>query len=258
MQKVIEKLNEIESGEIGIIIFSDLKQEIVGSLNEELTIPLASAAKVAIGFCIAKLVEERHYKWNDIVEDIRFNPEEDSNVVYPHFQNRESLALGDAIEVMIACHDSFVASKIVQFCGGWEKINEISKLYFTTINITENPRDIQNSGKLSQLLELLRLIFQGYKTNPALWQPIINGLIRQQGNIEGIPSYLLNHMTGGLDNVVVDLGIIGEFSQNPLLYVLGARDLPNRYIETLADEKIIDAMKLIYEEYRKQKQMILK
>ena len=56
-------------------------------------------------------------------------------------------------------------------------------------------------------------------------------------------------MTGGLDNIIVDIGIMGEFSKNPLLFVLGAKELPHRYKENLADEIIIDAIKLIYDEY---------
>ena len=249
MEKVLEKLKELETGEVGIIIYSLVKQDILLSLNKGLLIPLASAEKVAIAFCIAKLVEERHYKWTDIIEDVILNPEEDSNELYPHFQSRENLALQDAVEVMIACHDSFVADRIVQFCGGWELINNKIKSYFKNINITRNPRDLDNNGELSEMLELLRLIHQGYNTNPDLWIPVINGLVRQRGDIEGIPSHFLNHMTGGLDNVVVNIGIMGEFSKNPLLFVLGAKELPNRYKEKLADEIIIDAMKLLYDEY---------
>lgn len=252
MEKVLDKLKEIDSGEVGIIIYSQLKQDIVCSLNKELLVPLASAAKVAIAFCVTQLVAERKYKWNDIVQDISFNPKEDSNELYPHFQNRETLALQDAIEVMIACHDSFIANKIVQFCGGWEKINKKINSNFKNINITRNPMDLDNNGELSQMLELLRFIFLGYKNNPELWIPIINGLVRQQGEIEGIPTHHLNHMTGGLENVVLDIGIIGEFNQDPLLYVLGAKDLPSRYKEKVADEKIIDAMKLLYIEYSNQ------
>lgn len=249
MEKVLEKLKELESGEVGIIIYSQVKQDILLSLNKDLLVPLASAAKVAIAFCIVKLVEEKHYKWTDIIEDISLNPEEDSNEVYPHFQNRENLALQDAVEVMIACHDSIVAERIVRFCGGWEMINNKIKSYFKNMNITQNPRDLDNSGELSEMLELLRLIHQGYKTNPNLWIPVINGLVRQRGDVEGIPSHFLNHITGGLNNVIVDIGIMGEFSQNPLLFVLGAKELPNRHKEKLADEIIIDAMKLLYEVY---------
>ncbi|MBY0121617.1 serine hydrolase [Bacillus sp. S/N-304-OC-R1] len=210
MQKVLEKIREIESGEVGIIIYSVSKQDILGSLNEELSVPLASSAKVAIAFCIAKLVEEKHYNWNDIVGEINFNPEEVSNEIYPHLQNRKTLALQDAVEVMIACHDSFVANRILQYCGGLEKINKKIKSFFKNINITQNPKDLDNNGELSQMLELLRLIYQGYKNNPELWIPIIKGLVRQRGEIEGIPAHFLNHMTGGLDNVVVDIGIIGD------------------------------------------------
>ena len=252
MQKVIEKLLGIESGVVGIIIYSDLKQEIVCSINERLSIPLASAAKVAIAFCIAKLVEEGHYKWNDMVKGISFNTEEDSTEIYPHLQNRGTLALRDAVEVMIACHDSFVANRIVEFCGGWEKINKKMKAYFVNINIKQNPSDLDNKGELSQILDLLRGTFEGYKNNPELWIPIINGLVRQQGEIEGIPTHFLNHMTGGLDNVVVDIGIMGEFSKNPFLYVLGAKNLPNRYKVNFADQKIIEAMQLLYCTYLNQ------
>lgn len=81
MEKVLEKLEELKSGEVGIIIYSQVKQDIVLSSNKGLLVPLASAAKVAIAFCIAKLVEERHYKWTDIVDDVILNPEEDSNEV---------------------------------------------------------------------------------------------------------------------------------------------------------------------------------
>jgi len=157
--------------------------------------------------------------------------------------------LKDAVEVMIACHDSVVANRIVQFCGGWNKIDKQIKSYFTGINITQNPRDIENNGKLSQMIDLLRLIYDGYKHNPELWKPIVTGLVRQQGEIKGIPSYHLNHMTGGLDHVAVDIGIIGEFSMNPFLYVLGAKDLPNRLKDKSADETITEGLTLLYEEY---------
>jgi hypothetical protein len=252
MQKVFDKLKEIETGEVGMVIYSELRQDIIASVNEGLSVPLASAAKVAIAFCIAKLVEEGKYNWNDIVKDIRFNPAEDSKEIYPHFQKRTSLALKDAVEVMIACHDSYVANSIVIFCGGWEGINKKIKSYFENINIKEDPRDLDNKGDLSQVLKLMRFIFEGYKTNTELWIPIINGLVRQRGDIDGVPNHRLNHMTGGLDQVVVNIGIIGEFSGNPLLYVLGAKNLPNRYKDKLADKKLIDAMRLLYVEYLNQ------
>ena len=58
MQTVIGKLKEIESNDIGLSIYSSIDQKIVTSLNSDITVPLASAAKVAIGFFIVKWVEE--------------------------------------------------------------------------------------------------------------------------------------------------------------------------------------------------------
>ncbi|MEK4485094.1 serine hydrolase [Psychrobacillus sp. FSL H8-0484] len=252
MQNVIKKLKEIESGTIGILIYSSEKQKIVSEYNREMSFPLASAAKVAVGFSIAKCVEDKLFKWNDIVEDVNFNPNEDSKELFPHFQQRSTLSLREAVEVMIACHDSLVANSIVQKCGGWEKVNNKIKSYFQNINITQNPRNLENSGKLSQVFELLLLIFEGYRLSPDLWAPIINGLVRQRGDIDGIPTHFLNHMSGGLDNVVVDIGILGDLNHYPLLYVLGAKNLPNRSNFQFSDEKIIEAMKLLYQEYLNQ------
>ncbi|MEH7236849.1 serine hydrolase [Bacillus sp. JJ1562] len=249
MLKILEKLSEIESGEVGLIIYSQLKQNIVLSKNEKLVVPLASSAKVAIAFCVAKSVEGGQCNWNDIVPNISFDPNEDSNELYPHFQNSENLALRDAVEVMIACHDHSLANSIVHFLGGWKKVNKTVKSYFSRLNIYQDPRSSDNNGKLNHLMKLLYEVYLGYKNNSELWFPIINGLVRQRGEIDGIPSHFLNHMTGGLEDLIVDIGIIGEFTQYPLLYVLGAKNLPNRYQERLADEKVLEAMKLIYHEY---------
>ena len=249
MQKVTEKLKEIESGEVGLVVYSQFEKSIVYSMNQNLIVPIASAAKVVIGYIIAKLVEEKKVNWCDSIEEISLNPKEDSHEIYPHLQNRKTLTIREAVEVMIACHDSFVANSIVQFCGGWDKVNAEIKLNFNKINIIQNPRNLENQGELSQLLELLYQIFVGYRENPELWTPIINGLVRGQEKIDGIPHYFLNHMTGGLDNVVIDIGIMGGFHQHPFLYVLGVKNLPNRSENQLADQKISEAMKLLYKEY---------
>ncbi|MFE7061994.1 serine hydrolase [Sutcliffiella sp. NPDC057660] len=252
MNKVIDKLKEIDIGEVGINIYSSKEQRNNTSLKSELTVPLASAAKVAIAFCVAKWVDENLFNWDDLVEEVSFNTEEDSKELYPHLQKRKSLPLREAVEVMIACHDSKVAKCIVNFCGGWEKLNKSIQTYYPSISITENPRDIENKAQLNHMLELMIHIFQGYKTLPILWTPIINGLVRQRGDINKIPSHHLNHMTGGLDNVVIDIGIIGDFNDNPYIFALGAINLPNRFNSQVADNKIIEAMNLLYAEYLKQ------
>ena len=159
VQNVIEKLKEIDSNEVGIIIYSIEKRKKVSEFNSNLLVPLASAAKIAVGFCITKWVEEKLINWNDIVEDICFNPKEDSKELYPHFQHRKTLLLQDAVEIMIACHDSFVANRIVQMCGGWEEVNKKVKSYFLNINITQNPRDKENNGYLCEMFELMLLVY---------------------------------------------------------------------------------------------------
>ncbi|MCH1626449.1 serine hydrolase [Ferdinandcohnia quinoae] len=252
MEKVIEKVKEIDIGDLGIIIYSQKQQRIISSLNSNLVVPLASAAKVAIGYCIAKWIEDGLYTWDDIMMDIHFNPDENSHQLYPHLQQRRSLALRDAVEVMIACHDSFLAKNIVSHCGGWDLLNLKIQAHFTHITVTENPRDMDNNGELGEIHKLICSIYQGYQKNPELWLPVIIGLVRQNDEIEGIPGHLLNHMTGGLEDVIVDIGIVGEFNSDPLLYALGAKGLPNRYVHQESDKKIIETMKLLYAEYLSQ------
>lgn len=246
----MKKLNEIEIGDVGIEIYSTKEEIHKLSFNSNLIVPLASAAKVAIGFCVAKWIKNGGIAWDDSVKDISFNPNEDSKELYPHFQSRRTLPLREAVEVMIACHDSFVAASIVEFCGGWEKVNNQLQSYYPSINVTEDPRDTQNQVQLGQMFDLMLNIFQEYKRYPLLWTPIVNGLIRQKGDIEGIPSHHLNHMTGGLENVAVDIGIIGDFNNYPYVFVLGATNLPNRNSNQVADNKIIKAIDLIYDAYK--------
>ncbi|EDL64531.1 serine hydrolase [Bacillus sp. SG-1] len=173
MERALKIIQELENGRISIIAYSTKEERFLSSLNSDLTVPLASAAKVAVGFAVAKYVEEGLLGWETIVENIDFNPAEDSRVLYPHFQQRNSLTLGEAVEVMIACHDSFVAECIVSACGGWDKINRTIQAEFPSIHVTENPRDLANTGQLNQVLILLLHIFKEYKNQPQTWGPLI-------------------------------------------------------------------------------------
>lgn len=202
MQAVIKKIKEIQIGQVGILVYSTKNGNIVATHNNELYVPLASAAKVAIGFAVARMVKDKQINWNDTLHHIKFNPNEDSVQLYPHLQGRTTLTLSKAVEVMIACHDSYIAHSVVMHCGGWETVRE-------------------NVGELNQVLSLLVHIFQGYKSEPELWEPIINGMVRQQGDYEGIPYYHLAHMTGGLSTAIINIGIIGMFHKFPFLYVIG-------------------------------------
>ncbi|MED0905716.1 serine hydrolase [Bacillus nitratireducens] len=250
MQAVIGKIKEIQTGQVGILVYSTKNGNIVATHNNELYVPLASAAKVAIGFAVAKMVKDKLISWNDTLHHIKFNPNEDSAQLYPHLQDSATLALSKAVEVMIACHDSYIAQSIVMHCGGWDTIREYVSTYFSKIHIQENPRDEQNVGELNQVHSLLVHIFQGYKSEPELWEPIINGMVRQQGEYKCIPYYHLAHMTGGLPTATINIGIIGMFHEFPFLYVIGGRDLPNRFDNKEVDETILEALKCLYKEYK--------
>ncbi|MHC2834026.1 beta-lactamase class A [Bacillus sp. F9_6S_D1_P_5] len=113
MQTVIEKIKEIQSGQVGVIVYSTKYENIIASYNNELHVSLASAAKVAIGFTVANMVKEKQISWDHILHQIKFDPKEDSAQLYPHVQGRDTLSLSKAVEVMIACHDSFIAKSIV-------------------------------------------------------------------------------------------------------------------------------------------------
>jgi hypothetical protein len=252
LENALKKLKEIEQGTVGIKVYSTDKSIFLDSLNSHIIVPLASAAKVAIGYCIAVWIEKGLFDWNDSIENITFNPAEDSRELYPHFQHRNELSLREAVEVMIACHDSCVAKDVVKYCGGWSKVNKTIQEVYPTINVTEDPRDVENRGALEQVLHLMVNIYQQYNLNPLIWTPIVNGLVRQKGEVEGIPPFHLNHMTGGLDNVIVDFGIIGAFNENPLIFALAAIDLPNRYNDARADKKIAEAMNILYKEHKRQ------
>jgi Beta-lactamase enzyme family len=253
VKSVLEKLKEIESGEVGINIYSTKEQKNIIFLNNDMKVPLASAGKVVLGFCIAKWVEGGLLNWDDLVEEISFDPKEDSIKLYPHLQQRTILLLSEAIEVMIACHDNDLAKRIAKYCRGWDKIKSHIQMIYPKINITENPRDPKNEAQLDQILELMKSIFQGYKTQPLIWLPIINGLVRQEGGVKDIPIQHLNHMTGGLEHALIDIGVMGDFNNYPFIYVIGAAKTANRNKDHHTDNKIIEAMLLMYEEYKQQK-----
>ncbi|TKI07355.1 serine hydrolase, partial [Bacillus wiedmannii] len=155
MQTVIKRMKDIQSGQVGVIVSSTKYEDIIAFYNNELYVPLASAAKVAIGFAVANMVKEEQISWDDILHQIKFNPKEDSAQLYPHLQGRDTLSLSKAVEVMIACHDSFIAKSIVMYCGGWNAIRKYVSTYFSKIHVQENPRDEQNVGELNQVHSLL-------------------------------------------------------------------------------------------------------
>ncbi|MCF6138267.1 serine hydrolase [Pseudalkalibacillus berkeleyi] len=246
MLEVIKKLSEVNEGEVGIVIYSPEERNVVASFNSDMGIPLASSGKIAIGFVITKWVMKNQFSWDEIIEDIRFDEHEDSHELYPHLQGMNELTLRNAVEVMIASHDNHLAKRIVSHCGGWDLINEELHTFFHRFHLTQDPLDINNAGNINELFLMLNEIYEGYIGDASLWEPLMNGLVRQRSLIEGIPSHHLNHMTGGLPTVLVHLGIIGEFHNKPLLYVIGVKDVPNRSENQESDQKVVEALQLMY------------
>lgn len=246
MIEIIKRLSEIKEGEVGIVIYSPEERNVVASFNSDMGLPLASAGKIAIGFVIAKWVMNNHFSWDEIIDEIQFDEREDSHELYPHLQGMNELTLRNAVEVMIACHDNNLANRIVNHCGGMDLINEELNTFFHRFHLIQDPLDMNNAGNINELFLLLNEVYEGYIGDPALWEPLMNGLVRQRSLIEGIPNHHLNHMTGGLPTALVHLGMIGEFHNNPLLYVIGMKDVPDRSKNQESDQKIVEALQLLY------------
>jgi len=71
MQKVVRSLKTVESDQVGIIIYSTKQQEVVCSFNSNLIVPLASASKIVIGYCVTRWVEKGLFHWNDLIKDFQ-------------------------------------------------------------------------------------------------------------------------------------------------------------------------------------------
>ncbi|KML02977.1 serine hydrolase [Rossellomorea marisflavi] len=245
MKEVIDLLKAVH-GSTGFLSYSSKDRRITASYNEELVMPLASAGKVAIGFAVAGMVESGGMKWDEVIQPIRFNPDEDSRELYPHYQNRQSLMLGEAVEVMIACHDSVVAEQVVTLAGGWDHVNRMIRGRFDHMCVTSDPRSPENKGMLQELMQMLIEVVEGYDCRPDVWMPIMNGLVRQQEEVEGIPSHQLNHMTGGLPDMAIDIGVIGEFGKDRCLFVIGAAGVPDRRESQGTDDCLAESLRLLH------------
>jgi beta-lactamase class A len=145
MKEVIDLMKGMD-GSTGFLTYSCKDRRITASHNEGLVLPLASAGKVAIGYAVSGMVESGVMKWDEIIHPIRFNPDEDSREWYQHFQNRQSLMLGEAVEVMIACHDSVVAGQVAALAGGWGHVNRMIRERFDHMSSRLIPAHLKIKG----------------------------------------------------------------------------------------------------------------
>lgn len=153
---------------------------------------------------------------------------------------------------MIACHDSVAAYGIANHFGGWSNIFKKVQSEFPDIHVSSDPMSPNNKGQLLQISQLMCSIYEHFKEQPEMMLPIMNGLVRQKGEIESIPEHLHHHMTGGLHHAILDVGMIGYFTSHPFLYVIGAKELPDRNHHSAADGKLMEALKDLYRAYLEQ------
>ncbi|MDX8361700.1 serine hydrolase [Cytobacillus sp. IB215316] len=248
----VKNILEEYKGEYGAVVYCTKTNALICSYHPDFIIPLASVGKVLVGYVVAKYIEEGVLSWSSIINHVSFDPKEDSHIIYPHLQKRTSLPLSTMIEVMIACHDNVIANHIVSYIGGWEKVN--NKLWdenFSSFNLTKNPQDTQNYGSINDLLYILIKIYDGYQTQPEIFIPLITGMVRQQDAHRQIPKQYLAHMTGGLHDLILDIGILGHFSKNPYIFVIAGNNVPNRLKNSESDNNVANILFDVYREWRK-------
>ncbi|MDX8366330.1 serine hydrolase [Cytobacillus sp. IB215665] len=248
----VKAILEEYKGEYGAVVYCTKTNALICSYHADFIIPLASVGKVLVGYAVAKLIEEGLLSWNSMINNVSFDPKEDSHIIYPHLQKRTNLPLSTMIEVMIACHDNVLANHIVSYIGGLEKVNaKLRDENFNSFNLTKNPQDTQNCGSINDLLSILIKIYDGYLTQPELFTPLITGMVRQQEAHRQIPKQYLAHMTGGLHDLILDIGILGHFSKDPYLYVIGGNNVPNRLKNSESDDKVAHVLLNVYRDWKK-------
>ncbi|KGX88292.1 serine hydrolase [Pontibacillus marinus] len=249
MDKLIDCFKK-QSGTWGISVHSaqDLDRSI--QINELETYPLASAGKVAMGYGIAKLVEEGEMNWDDVVSEVKVDPREDSEQLYPHWQRRDTLQLRQVVEGMIACHDVELAKACANQLGGFSRIQSQIDKNFLSINVTEDPRDEENRGQLVEIAKLVQTIYNSYQQDPDTWEPVIQGMVRMQDKHVRIPYYHQVNMTGGLPGSLIEISVLGAFQENPYIVVIAAKGLENR---EEADRLVDDIMYPLYNMWKNKK-----
>lgn len=249
MDKLIDYFKK-QSGTWGISVHSAQDPAKSIQINELETYPLASAGKVAMGYGIAKLVEKGEVNWEDVVSKVKVDPREDSEQLYPHWQKRNTLQLGQVVEGMIACHDVQLAKSCANQLGGFSRIQSQVDQNFWSINVTEEPRDDANRGQLVEIAKLVQDIYTRYQQDPDTWEPVIQGMVRMQDKHVRIPYHHQANMTGGLSGSLIEINILGAFHETPYIVVVAAKDLENR---EEADRFLDDIMYPLYNMWKNKK-----
>ncbi|MFS1511470.1 hypothetical protein VQL36_03390 [Chengkuizengella sp. SCS-71B] len=55
-------------------------------------------------------------------------------------------------------------------------------------------------------------------------------MIRQRSGLDNIPKEHYTYLGGGLKDLILDVGILGNFTEHPVLYVIAGKDVPSRKV----------------------------
>lgn len=248
IERQLDEIKDLD-GDCSVFVRRAKSGKTVVDYQSDLMLPLASAAKLVIASMAVDAVKRGEVTWDTIVPNVEFDKNEDSHILYPHLQGITELELRDVVEVMIACHDQNLAQAVVSLFGGWFSIQSRIARRYLDIRVHRNPQDIEkNAGRLDVLMQIVRDAVLGYRKNPALWRPMIAGMVRHRDKPQGITSYHVANMTGGLPNVTIDIGILGNINDdNALIYAVAGKNLPDRSFYQSADETLAEMVRLMYD-----------
>lgn len=210
---------------VGIMAVSVKDGRPLGSLEERTWFPLASAAKLVVGCLAVDAVRIGNLRWDTQLSGLEMDENEPGVELYPHLKGQHELELRDVVEVMIAGLDHSYAVAVVERLGGWEALVRRLRDLYPRIKVSSDPTDHErNAGRLDAVASLVRSVALGHREDARLWRPVIAGLVRQRYKADGIPEYHLLNIQGGLDDALIDIGLLGDISTDNLVaYAVAAK-----------------------------------
>ncbi|OFW79268.1 MAG: hypothetical protein A2201_07275 [Alicyclobacillus sp. RIFOXYA1_FULL_53_8] len=246
MQRISEILRPLQ-GDFGLYVL-DSNGDVLLSEQASTRFPLASAAKVAVGWAITQRVLDGTLDWQQKISELVFDPKEDSADVYPHLQGLHEYELRDVVEVMIACHDGNCANGLANLIGGWGVVQSDIAQKYPRVSVHQAARDEErNSAELAEMVRMVQEIVKSYPRTPSLWKPVLAGLVRQQDKTDDIPRHRLMNMTGGLATAMIDVGVMGSIHDgNYIVYGIAGKNLADRASAPTTDEAFAEVLRQLY------------
>ncbi|MDP9380022.1 MAG: class A beta-lactamase-related serine hydrolase [Chloroflexota bacterium] len=239
-------------GSLGVLAMSVPDGRTLSSLHEDESFPLASAAKLAIGWAAADAVRGGKVRWHTLVRGLELDPnDEGGRELYPHIFGQTELELREVVEVMIGALDHYYAMAVARQLGGWDAVQRRISDAYPGVRVHMNPYDPeQNSGQLTDVVRLARDVAAGYRKEPRLWRPVVAGLVRQQYKADDIPPHHVLNVQGGLGDAVIDTGLLGDIaSPNLLAYAVAVKRIGRPEELVAAYNRLEDVIRDLYDDH---------